>query len=74
MALISVCSHSIPRLASLESAKTVVEFEKSLNARCIENVIQEAKAELLLIRKLPAWAPWDPLLGKAPEDQWKWPM
>ena len=58
----------------LEKAKTVVEFEKALNARCIENVIQEAKSELLLIRKLPAWAPWEPLIGEAPENQWKWPI
>ena len=62
------------RKGLLEKAKSVQEFEGALNARCIENVIQEAKSELLLIRKLPAWAPWDPLVGQAPEGQWKWPI
>ena len=58
----------------LEKAKSVVEFEQALDTRCIENVIQEAKSELLLIRKLPGWAPWEPLVGDAPETQWKWPI
>ena len=62
------------RMSLLEKAKSVVEFEKALNARCIENVIQEAKSELLLIRKLPGWAPWEGLVENAPEEQWKWPI
>ena len=62
------------RQGLLEKAKTIMEFEDSVNARCIENVIQEAKSELLLIRKLPGWAPWEPLIGQAPEGQWKWPI
>ena len=62
------------RFNLVKTVKDPVELEKKINDGQIEEVIKQAEYELLLARKMAKWKAWEPLVGDAPKDQWKWPI
>ena len=61
------------RLAIINSTKSADVLETKLNAGQLEEVIQEAKAELYLARRMNNWKPWEYSAAEPPQGQWKWP-
>ncbi|XKL58990.1 hypothetical protein PGB90_000006 [Kerria lacca] len=61
------------RLQVVMDNKTVEEIENKINCGQIEELIQQAEYELILVRKYISWKPWEPLSTQAPLNQWKWP-
>lgn len=63
------------RLSLVKSIKDPLELEKKVDPGFqIEEAIRDAENELILARKMVEWKPWEPLIGQAPKDQWKWPV
>lgn len=62
------------RLKLVNTVKDPNELETRINSGQLEEVIKEAEYELTLSRKMLNWKPWEPLLGDAPAEQWKWPV
>uniref|UniRef100_UPI00358EDB96 NADH dehydrogenase [ubiquinone] 1 alpha subcomplex subunit 5 isoform X3 n=1 Tax=Myxine glutinosa TaxID=7769 RepID=UPI00358EDB96 len=62
------------RLQSLHTEPDLEKLEKKINCGQLEEVIQQAEAELFLARKMVEWKPWELLVGTAPANQWKWPV
>jgi NADH dehydrogenase (ubiquinone) 1 alpha subcomplex subunit 5 len=63
------------RLNLVKTVKDPVELESKVEPGVqIEEAIRNAENELLLARKMVEWKPWEPLVGAAPKNQWKWPM
>ncbi|PAA47456.1 hypothetical protein BOX15_Mlig014547g3, partial [Macrostomum lignano] len=62
------------RLAAVNSEPDISRLEKRINCGQIEEVVQQAERELQLARNFLAWKPWEPLIGQAPPNQWKWPL
>ncbi|XP_062510940.1 NADH dehydrogenase [ubiquinone] 1 alpha subcomplex subunit 5-like [Corticium candelabrum] len=61
------------RLKIAEQEESVEQIEAKINAGQIEQIIEQAEVELSLVSRMKEWAPWDPLVGKAPPTQWEWP-
>ncbi|XP_013408067.1 NADH dehydrogenase [ubiquinone] 1 alpha subcomplex subunit 5 [Lingula anatina] len=62
------------RVDIVKSTEDIIQIEKKINCGQIEEIIVQAKNELSLARRMLIWQPWEPLLGDAPKDQWKWPI
>jgi NADH dehydrogenase (ubiquinone) 1 alpha subcomplex subunit 5 len=62
------------RLNMVQTIKDVPTLEAKINSGQIEEVIKEAEYELKLAKTLLQTKPWEPLIGEAPVDQWKWPI
>uniref|UniRef100_A0A8C4QPR5 NADH dehydrogenase [ubiquinone] 1 alpha subcomplex subunit 5 n=1 Tax=Eptatretus burgeri TaxID=7764 RepID=A0A8C4QPR5_EPTBU len=62
------------RLQTVDMEPDVEKLEKKINCGQLEEVIQQAESELFLARKMVEWKPWEPLIGTAPANQWKWPV
>lgn len=62
------------RFKLVKEVKDAQELEAKINSGQIEEVIKEAENELVLSRKMLEWKPWEPLIGQAPKNQWKWPI
>merc|ERR1712243_194832 len=62
------------RLAAVTAEPDVVKLEQKINCGQIEEVIKQAERELTLSKNMLKWKPWEPLVGKAPANQWKWPL
>jgi NADH dehydrogenase (ubiquinone) 1 alpha subcomplex subunit 5 len=63
------------RLNLVRTIKDPVELEKKINPGFqVEETIRDAENELILARKMVEWKPWEPLVGQAPKNQYKWPM
>ncbi|XP_005112684.1 NADH dehydrogenase [ubiquinone] 1 alpha subcomplex subunit 5 [Aplysia californica] len=62
------------RLAAVTAEPDVVKLEQRINCGQIEEVIIQAERELSLSRRMLQWKPWEPLVGQAPPNQWKWPL
>ncbi|KAI8771591.1 NADH dehydrogenase [ubiquinone] 1 alpha subcomplex subunit 5 [Biomphalaria glabrata] len=62
------------RLNLVNSETDVQKLEEKINCGQIEEVIKQAERELTLARKMLEWKPWEPLVGQAPPNQWKWPL
>jgi NADH dehydrogenase (ubiquinone) 1 alpha subcomplex subunit 5 len=62
------------RLNLVKTIKDPVELEKRLDPGYqVEEAIRDAENELILARKMVEWKSWEPLIGQAPKNQWKWP-
>ena len=61
------------RLDILESEKDIARVEQKLGCGQLEEAILVAERELNLSHKMEEWKPWEPLVGEAPANQWKWP-
>nr|BAN21154.1 NADH dehydrogenase, putative [Riptortus pedestris] len=61
------------RVAIVNEAKSVKEIEEKINAGLVEEVIVQAENELRLARNFAYSKPWEPLVSRPPEGQWKWP-
>ena len=61
------------RLQILDKSSSVRDVERAIGFGQIEEAICVAEKELRLVHRVAQWKPWEPLMGKAPEGQWKWP-
>ncbi|CAG5121016.1 unnamed protein product, partial [Candidula unifasciata] len=62
------------RLKMVENESDTAKLERKINCGQVEEVIKQTERELYLVRKLLEWKPWEPLVGQAPANQWKWPL
>ncbi|XP_050411716.1 NADH dehydrogenase [ubiquinone] 1 alpha subcomplex subunit 5 [Patella vulgata] len=62
------------RMALVQSETDVEQLERKVNNGLVEQLILQARRELSLSRKMLQWRPWEPLIGQAPPNQWKWPL
>ncbi|TRY58904.1 hypothetical protein DNTS_003113 [Danionella cerebrum] len=62
------------RLNFVKTEPRIDKLEQKINCGQIEEVIEQAVAELSLSRKMVMWKPWEPLIEEAPAKQWKWPI
>lgn len=61
------------RLQILDKSSDVNAVEKAIGFGQIEEAIEVAQNELKLVHRVSQWKPWEPLIGQAPEGQWKGP-
>ncbi|RWS27819.1 NADH dehydrogenase [ubiquinone] 1 alpha subcomplex subunit 5-like protein [Leptotrombidium deliense] len=61
------------RLNIVNTEPEVTKLEQKINCGQVEELIKQAEGELLLAKKMLEFKPWEPLIEKAPERQWKWP-
>lgn len=62
------------RLAIVQSEPNVEKVQQKLNSGLIEEAVIQAENELVLARRMLEFKAWEPLVQKAPENQWKWPI
>lgn len=62
------------RLDMVEKYRDPVQLEQKISAGLLEEVLLQADNELTLARSMLEWRPWEPLISKAPENQWQWPF
>ncbi|XP_033745220.1 probable NADH dehydrogenase [ubiquinone] 1 alpha subcomplex subunit 5 [Pecten maximus] len=62
------------RLALVEKEQDLLKLEEKINDGQIEEVVLQAKRELKLSRQMLDCKAWEPLVGQAPKNQWKWPI
>ncbi|CAK8681546.1 NADH dehydrogenase [ubiquinone] 1 alpha subcomplex subunit 5-like [Clavelina lepadiformis] len=61
------------RLKDIKETPDLVQLEEKWGAGQLEEVIEQAKSELTLARKMNKWKPWEPLVTAPPPGQWDWP-
>ncbi|KAI4485298.1 PREDICTED: NADH dehydrogenase [ubiquinone] 1 alpha subcomplex subunit 5 [Polistes canadensis] len=61
------------RMDILKNNKDKDVAAEKLGVKYIEEVIEQAKLELSLVKRMKVWKPWESLIEEAPADQWKWP-
>lgn len=62
------------RLDIVKSDETLEGIESKIKCGTAEELIVQAENELHLARKMLEFKPWEPLVAKPPENQWKWPV
>merc|ERR1711860_489073 len=62
------------RLNVVNTETDVLKVENKINAGQIEELVLQAERELALAKNMLAWKAWEPLVGEAPKNQWKWPV
>ncbi|CAF1504526.1 unnamed protein product [Adineta ricciae] len=62
------------RLAHVENEPNIARLERKINCGQIEEVIVQAENELMCVRRMTLNNVWEPLIGQAPPNQWKWPI
>ncbi|CAG2115334.1 unnamed protein product, partial [Medioppia subpectinata] len=62
------------RLAVVQKEKEIPVIEEKIGCGCVEELIVQAENELLLTKRLLDTKAWEPLVAKAPQNQWKWPI
>ncbi|KAK0398271.1 hypothetical protein QR680_002507 [Steinernema hermaphroditum] len=62
------------RLALVQEENDIEKLEQKIGMGQIEEVIEQAEYELKCVRSLIESKAWEPLVEKAPEGQWRWPV
>uniref|UniRef100_A0A914ZRQ4 U6 snRNA-associated Sm-like protein LSm1 n=1 Tax=Parascaris univalens TaxID=6257 RepID=A0A914ZRQ4_PARUN len=62
------------RLALVQEEPDIQRLEEKIGMGQIEEVIEQAEFELQATRAILESKAWEPLVEKAPENQWKWPI
>ncbi|VDM43902.1 unnamed protein product [Toxocara canis] len=62
------------RLALVQEEPDIQRLEEKIGMGQIEEVIEQAEYELQATRAIVESKAWEPLVEKAPENQWKWPI
>jgi NADH dehydrogenase (ubiquinone) 1 alpha subcomplex subunit 5 len=62
------------RLSVVNTESNIAKLEEKINGGQIEEVIKQAEYELALVKKMTEYKPWEPLIGKYPANQFKWPI
>lgn len=57
----------------VESTPEPKDVEAKIGFQC-EQIIEQAKSEYHLIETMSEFKPWEPLVEKPHENQWKWPI
>ncbi|KAL3101502.1 hypothetical protein niasHT_004824 [Heterodera trifolii] len=71
MAVEEIVKH---RLSLVEAEPDIQKLEQKIGMGQIEEVVQQAEYELECIRLFVAHKCWEPLVEKADEAQWRWPI
>ncbi|XP_078033937.1 NADH dehydrogenase (ubiquinone) subunit ND-13B [Augochlora pura] len=61
------------RNAIVQQNKDVATIEDKIGCGQVEELISQAKSELVLVRNMPTWRPWESLVEEPPMHQWTWP-
>ncbi|KYN27039.1 NADH dehydrogenase [ubiquinone] 1 alpha subcomplex subunit 5, partial [Trachymyrmex cornetzi] len=61
------------RLTVMQQNENIQVVEDKINCGQVEELIVQAKNELLLAQKMLIWKPWEKLTQEAPPNQWTWP-
>lgn len=62
------------KLEIVKSSASPEEVEQKLGQGVCEEHLEQAKLELSLVDKMKSCRPWEPLVEKPPQDQWRWPL
>lgn len=62
------------RLKIVQNETDPTQIEQKIGCGQCEELVSQAENELSLARRFIADKPWEPLVSKAPENQWKWPI
>ncbi|KAI6181119.1 putative NADH dehydrogenase [ubiquinone] 1 alpha subcomplex subunit 5 [Aphelenchoides besseyi] len=62
------------RLKLVEEEPDMNKLEEKIGMGQLEEVIQQAEYELETCREITKYKAWEPLVGKAEEAQWRWPI
>ncbi|XP_043277397.1 NADH dehydrogenase [ubiquinone] 1 alpha subcomplex subunit 5 [Venturia canescens] len=61
------------RESIIKTTPNIAEVERKIACGQIEELIVQAENELILVRNMAVWKPWEPLQETAPPHQWSWP-
>lgn len=62
------------RIALVQEEPDIVKLEEKIGMGQIEEVILQAKYEILAAKEILKSQAWEPLVEMAPEGQWNWPV
>ncbi|VDN01911.1 unnamed protein product [Thelazia callipaeda] len=62
------------RISLIEEEPDIEKLEEKIGMGQIEEVILQAKYELLAAKEVLKSQAWEPLVEEAPEGQWNWPV
>ncbi len=62
-----------PRRRQVTKETNNAAIEHAIGQGQVEELIQQAQAELSLAQKVAQWKAWGKLEEPAPQAQWKWP-
>ncbi|CAG9533726.1 unnamed protein product [Cercopithifilaria johnstoni] len=62
------------RMALVQEEPDIQKLEEKIGMGQIEEVILQAKYEILAAKEILKSQAWEPLVEKAPEGQWNWPV
>ncbi|KAL3993793.1 ETC complex I subunit conserved region family protein [Acanthocheilonema viteae] len=62
------------RMALVREEPDIQKLEEKIGMGQIEEVIIQAKYEILAAKEILKSQAWEPLVEKAPEGQWNWPV
>jgi len=58
------------QIKTLNSTKTVDEFEQAMKLGLVEQIVVTAEEDLALAKKMLDWRPWEPLEEQPAPGQW----
>ncbi|CAL1687213.1 unnamed protein product [Lasius platythorax] len=61
------------RLKIVKETGDIQAIEDKIGCGQVEELIIQAKNEMLLTEKMLVWKPWEKLIQEAPPNQWTWP-